>query len=341
MIPYVLWDYFRDIYTFTLMAEPWEAFVHRFSQHVRYATKEEAKGFSPYTFAADIYCPKHGEGPHRCDSAVGQMTLAVFDADAGPIADCRAELDRQGIAYLFYSTYNHAPPEKSAFRLVLPISEPIHPGNWPTFRDQALRRYRVPSTQASSSGRSHFHYIPSCPEGATPEVYVGTGHPVDVKAFALPDLSEAPKALRDWTPAEFTGPLEVAPLVEEIRATITRWLRGSDPNNREKAHRLKLVLEGAPLAGPKERNNTLLSVSGTLAWLLPLTTPPQMIVHILRPSFDAMVAEGSRVTEEELLSMVIRGQEKKAAHVAADAERQERLRQNQARANASLFDHFE
>lgn len=308
----------RDIDATERVSEDWAAFTRRFSTHLEFATKDAAPGFGPYVLRAPSPpCAKHRGGlraaPHRCDACVSYLTLAVFDADAGTAASveaCRAKLNADGQAALWYTTYSWAPGGQESWRLVLPLAESVTPERWPAVRLGLARKFAIPADLKTCGGASHFYFAPSCAPGAERRVVVQRGGPAAVGGYddvAAPVRATTLEYRRRFADADFEpppepdSPPELGPFIVRLEAR-RKSLRRKQP---AKADLLRRVLDGAALAEPGHRNAAMLSVTGVLAFALP-DAPVSVLLRILEPSIAAM-------------------QDERSAGLAADLDRAERM----------------
>jgi hypothetical protein len=286
----------------------WEALVEGFSDFTVKARKEDVPLFGPYVLKApDVPCRRHKSGErtkaHRCDRCVDRMTLAVFDADQGTMTQveaCRALLQAAGVAHLWYSTFNYDPtrPTVSA-RLLVPLARPESVDRWYSLREILIDRFQIPADPQTSSGLSHSYYLPSHRPGATPWFSVHSGVYLDPATvfgvISRPPIFRGGDVLTELQPDEddeLEGPVDLGPLREKVRVQIRRWSSGA-PRDKERAHYLQCFLDGAPLADHGERDVAMLRACGVLAWLYP-DEPLTVLMHLVRPTMNAMMAAGSR-----------------------------------------------
>lgn len=332
-ISYTLWPCLTDTHTYVPSTQTWDEVVERLTLHHVYPTKFEAPGFGPYVLHPPARtCFHHQKGPprdqpHRCDRCVSAITMAVFDADEGTpeeYENTRRLLREAGIANVWYSTYSHGMRPKgvvkTSYRLVMPVSEPVRADQWKVFRLAVRDKFQIKCSPASSSGVSHFYHLPSYPGWTVPEVFSTPGlplrvgehmkvRPVVTRKIVIPDFEP---------PEEPTTPVDLAPLIEKLKAKHTRLVR--NPASSQKAALLSAMLNGEPLAGPHERNTATLLVTGMLVYTLPSGTPLSIFRHFLTPSVDKMLAAGSSLTWSEVESMLLRSMRNRFDAEAREAE---------------------
>lgn len=312
-VRYTLWSSLYDLENYTPVEETWGAVVARFRRHIRTTVKDQVPGFGPYLLRAPrSSCYDHRDGlprdqPHRCDSCVEEMTMLVSDVDEGTQADvdaCEGLLAEAGVARIWYSSFSY--PAKPSYRLIVPLSEPVAPTMWRTFRQMFMGKFQIPANPKKCSGRSHFYFLPSCPPDVTPYFAAPEGRPFPVRTLISSPKPYDPResvSIPDFEPPpEPPGPVDLAPIVEELRNKQTRLLRNSA--TKEKGELLRRCLDGQALAPHGSRDNSALIVAGILAWALP-GTPVSVLKHLMRRSVDAMIADGSSLTWPKVERMLL------------------------------------
>ena len=317
IIQYTRYASLYDIDTHESVTESWADFVRGMSTHLRIPAKDRAPGFGPYALRPpDVACYKHKDGlartgPHRCDACVPAITLAVFDVDHGTadaVRGCEAALEAAGVARHWYSSYSHMLNRGPAYRLVMPVSEPIAPALWPEVRAGIMARYRIPADAKACSGKSHFYYVPSAPLAAqyptlTPEAWTRPGNPLAVRSFLRPGYVPPRKrpAVADdeyefpSEPATPHPPEYVQSLKDRLLAAAARKARNTNPGERKKAEELQRLVRGEPLAGHGDRDNATLRTTGVMAHVLHGESLGTLLA-LIEPSIEAMIADGSSVT---------------------------------------------
>lgn len=323
LIRYTLWESLFDIDRPTEVAETWQQLTQRFSQHRRLVRKNQATGFGPYRLGLPpTRCYAHKDGqprdyPHRCDDCVTELTLLVYDADAGnqlAVDACDAKLASDGIARLWYTSFSHgmrsATDDKVSYRLIIPIDQPVAPELWAKFRSSVLYRYGIPADPKQCSGKSHFYFVPSCPDWATPAIRVGDGRALPVTEhlrYAKPEVGEAKRALRIVD--DYVAPDDPPATDPDWGALRTRLQRHTDKlvrnsATKDKARWMTNLLAGKALDEHGRRNYALLAVAGILAYVLPgeaLST----YCKLLEPSMEAMIAAGTSNTWGDVERMLL------------------------------------
>ncbi len=341
-----------DIDSQTPSTATWPEIVADFERQRqdRQGRKEDAPGFGPYILKPTPEpCARHKDrilrpAPHRCDDCVAAVTLAVFDVDVGTedeVVACESKLAEEGLARIWYSTFSYRPEQdRPSLRLVLPLAAPVSPQEWPSVRRSIAARFAVPCDLRRCGGLSHFYYAPSCPAGIAPIFDAHDGRPLDPSTLPfVPDVSVRRAAipqLPDWMPPdEPTGPVDLGPLRKVLADRATSLKRKVNTPAQKKGELLTRLLAGEQLAEHGSRNDVTNQVAGMLAFALP-GQPLSVLMGLLRPSLEAMIAAGSRLTEAEVERMLLTGMRSKAEFDARDRQINETINREHARLLASI-----
>ncbi len=337
-VRYTLWDSLYNIDAPEAVTETWGAFCKRLSTHTLVSRKDQAAGFGPYVLGRpEADCYKHKDGiprstPHRCFTSVVEQTMLVFDVDVGTadqVVAADSKLEAAGLARHWYSTCSHK-TEKPALRLIIPVSRPFSRNIYNGLRRAVIEEFAIPCNPGQCSGASHFYYLPSCKAFAPTVTETSPGRPLDIdayKRFFSQESTSAPAAHPDidWSPPEGEV-MDLAPLKEAL--TQRRNAVVADYRAHRKAVFLANLLEGRPLAPHGERNTATLVITGMLAY----TIPGQSLATyraLLRPSLEAMVAAGSKLTWETVDRMLMTAMYSKA--------KEDRAAQKEVEAYQQLF----
>lgn len=333
MVSYTRWPSMYEIDAFESATETWEKFTDTFSVHRRVRRKDLSFGFGPYHLVEPRgVCIKHRDGkprhlPHRCDRCVREISMLVFDADETVPEESfhhtDSLLEQDGVARLWYSSYSYQ-PNKPTFRLVIPISRPVFVEHYHLLRLKALSRYEIPADARKCSGKSHYYHAPSCPPWASPVVSVGAGQPADVQKLGVhaptPFRKKAPIPVFEtfeWQPPEEpTEPVDLGPLLEVLRNRINKLKRSEGGHT--KAHYVERCLAGEPIAEKGSRNQAAFILAGIIAYAVPSETSIGTMLHIMRPSVEAMIRAGSKLTLEKVERMLLTASRNKAYSDAAE-----------------------
>lgn len=341
-----------DIDSLTQAVSTWPEIVAGFERQRqdRHARKEDAPGFGPYVLRPTPEpCARHKDRilrpvPHRCDDCVASVTLAVFDVDVGTddeVVACEAALGEEGLARVWYSTFSYRPEqERPSLRLVLPLASPVAPSEWPGARRSIAARFKIPCDLRRCGGLSHFYYAPSCRAGIEPIFDAHDGWPLNPSTLPFaPDVTprQAPiPQLPDWQPPEEpTGPVDLGPLRKVLADRATSLKRKVNTPAQRKGELLTKLLAGEPLAEHGSRNDVTNQVAGMLAFALP-GQPLSVLMGLIRPSLEAMIGAGSRLTESEVERMLLTGMRSKAEFDARDRQIKETVNREHARLLASI-----
>jgi hypothetical protein len=318
---FTLWHSLYGMTSYQAVDETWPELISRFSTHVVLTEKDAAPGFGPYTLRLPAKAchtalvASEALSVHRCDACVDRLTMAVYDVDTGTaddVARCEELLKSANVTRLWYSTHSHT-PHKPSYRLILPFATPVCPEAWPAIRLGILHRYAIPADPGKCSGRSHFYFMPSVRPGGEAWSYHADGDLLDPTSITFtqhaPRVEFATLAGFAWEPPPETGePLNVTELRDELKRKAASLSRKGET---VRAGWVRALLQGIPLAKKGERNSTTFKVAGMLAWALP-GKPLSTYLFLMRPSVDAMVAEGSSITLEAVERMLLTAMRSKA-----------------------------
>lgn len=306
---WTLWPSLTDTTNPTLRSATWNDFVAQHLKHKLYSAKHRAPGFGPYKL-------KYG-ATTRAEASVESISMAVFDADQGKdekaIYNCTQLLDNKFIAYALYSSWSY--PDKPAFRLVIPFLLPLDPYKWPSVRAALIEKFAIPAHPDQCKGASHFYYLPSTPDLSRPLVNRITSGPyLDPNQYA--DWSTSTSFSVRPKDFEFAPPAE--PAKPENLNVYRAWLTRRAKRDHDAAPLIEALLQGRALAESGERNDTTTRATGMLAWMFP-DAPLSTLVRLIKPSVEAMQAEGSKLTWKQVESMFLRAM-KRRAYKEAEAE---------------------
>jgi len=164
---------------------PWTALRERLTRHLRVRDKGQAPCFSPV---------RYRPGASRGSDGVEAVTLAVLDFDH----DCdaqrlRAFLERERLACVLYSTFNHT-PDAPHLRAVVPLSQRVPAGRW---RDIASGLHAffaqsgcIPDPACTDPAR--LFYLPSARPGAPVLAEACDGRHLDPEELEPREVVDAP-----------------------------------------------------------------------------------------------------------------------------------------------------
>lgn len=268
-------------------------------------------------------------GSHRAATAVDVVTAFVFDVDAGTPEDIgvmEARLREANQAAHVYSSHSNT-PANPALRLIIPPTRDIQPHEYKAIRLHLIERYAIPCKPEQSSDVSRFWFLPSHPPGRTPLFETYPGNPFDVDDLTIPKVATRRSFVTQTTPrGPFVpppepppqAPVDLAPLRKKLEERVERCVRSTD--RKELGAALKRLLEGAALAESGARNETTMRVCGAMVYALPRDTPLSVLLLIIRPSLNAMVADGSKLNEDKVTRMLLTAMEKRETNTVRVAD---------------------
>ena len=155
---------------------PWSELVDLLSRHQIRSDKDGAL-FSPTVYYS---------GGTRRNGNVTVLTLAVGDFDRGTVLPerVREHLAAKGLAFVIYSTHSTT-PGLPKFRAVVPLLKPVASERWPHVWEALVSELFLGAVDLGTRDASRMFYLPSCPPGSSPLVYVGEGSPFDTSTLKL------------------------------------------------------------------------------------------------------------------------------------------------------------
>lgn len=168
----------------------------------------------------------------RLGRNVRAVTALVVDVDHASPADLEASLlglRDSGLAWCAATSHQHT-EDSPRYRLVLALSRPATPEEYPRLRRAALRRLRLPG-DPKTGDLSRIYYLPTSREGCPPESASWSGAPLDVDA----ELAAAPPEPESDLPARDGGPGD--------------WLESTSPISAQDSARLTALLGRLPPRG--------------------------------------------------------------------------------------------
>lgn len=273
------------------MALPWPAFVARASAAVLRQEKD-GKGFCPNVFGPT---PKY-LSPERVDACAVETTMATFDYDhineeqAERIVDaCRVS----GYEFFLYTTHSNNPPNDCRFRLVFPINRPVLKRQHKLFRLALLAHIGIPLADKVTNNPSRFFYYHAASPANQHEAYTELveGNVVDVDLVLNSHSKSTRESQEPATPAAKALPDTSIPrdaIIAELNKVREQPL----------ATRIRLMLEGQPLASEGQRDSTIQSFCSQLVFRFPMFSDAALL-DIMRPSLLAMGDDGEWVDKAE------------------------------------------
>lgn len=242
----------------------------------------------PAKIRAPSWSPVVIEG-RRANANVRSVTACALDLDhLKPGAIDRVLESIKGYAAVIHTTHSHAPGDE-CFRLVLALSRPVTPAEWPLVRGGIVKAFDLPADEKTAD-LARIYALPTSRGGVEPFATVLEGEAVSVEealevAGVKPAAPPPPKP-----PAEPLSVDELRSVLSTVRRSKAQGPgRDGDQKTRalEQAQLLGCVLEGKPIAEPGARGSTLLRIMGLLAFHLPADTPWEAVLEVIRPALLA------------------------------------------------------
>lgn len=272
-------------------------------------------------------------GKPRGRGNVLEVTVAVFDLDHLAESDLDALLQRLmdlGLRTAVHTTHNHRPPNECSVRVACELSRPVLDREWPAFRSAVEREYQIPA-DAQTKDSTRIYFLPTSPEGRTPQVAWFGDRPIDVDAVL----------------AKHHQPTQLVPQVPEYSGEAQHidlhalWDLALRTKNEDARQLVRLAQKGEPIAEEGGRDDALTRLVGSLVYNLPLSVPREAIIGMVEPSVRVM--PGDQPAGDTWLSLarkkIDRARDRRAAELVAQAEENERIRAALAKTSAQLDGH--
>lgn len=264
---------------------------------VETAAKCDAPAWSPIVYRGDA---------RRAGEAVGVCAL-VYDLDSDELPPEQIEaletrLLAAGFLFAIHETWT-----PGRYRLALPLSRDLAPGEYALAWVAAARRLELPALDQSTGDLARLFYSPSCPPGQGPERYAARGgshlaNPSDFLGLHAPTyptfpdssnsqglanssnsqgLANSANVAKGENPAGNYSPKIFA--LDELR----RWLKASP--SKQSAKDVLDALDGSLVLRRGERDRKILGMTGVLAYLPSKVRPSdEEMLAILEPSLLRM-----------------------------------------------------
>ena len=300
-ISYTKWPQLTRVRNFETHTSTWDELCDLLSKHTPTDDKQSVPLIGPYTLWSG----------HRKDESVREVTMAVFDFDFfngrdpyAALVETQTLLSEAGIAQHWYSTYSHS-ENHHAWRLLMPLEQPIPPMQWPSTRKTLLDRFCIAADPSKCGAASHAYFFPSHPIGAEGQFITIPGGPVPPSMCSPPQLV-IPKPtvdLSDWSPPEGTpaDPETLAAYRKKLHNRLAKLRAKEDV----RAQWLSNTLACEPIADHGERNPATARVAAMIVFALPEDATVDSIYEIMRPSVERMIGRGSKLTESSVRRMIV------------------------------------
>lgn len=240
------------------------------------------------------WCARCG-GKTRLAAHVESLDVAIIDID-GISEQQRDEMcsNLEGIELHLHTTHTHLPPLHN-FRLVLPFSRTVTPKEWEQLWFAIIRRFKLPDSvkkhgvDKSTRDAARLSYLPRAFRGR-PFVNVRQdGVLLDPDELLRENLRHSREVL---AAPQARGPQAEPGSVDlkDLKGFLRRYDPGeNDPSfdaEQQKGAIIRRVLDEEPLAQRGFRGLTMLRAGTIVGWLLPINTPVEAALELLRPSIS-------------------------------------------------------
>jgi len=222
--------------------------------------------------------------PVRGDKPVTHVDALVLDLDSCTLTPDEISARLDGLSHILHSTHSHSAGVRTAYRVIVALSEPVPAHQWSRFWSKAVARFGLP-VDPTCKNPGHIYFFPRvCTPVKVPFIgYARDGKPLDVVSI----LSAAPVATLAAgleplpTPAPAALSMTEAIDVDEIRAAIKNLRK---PETRAMLMRL---VDHQPMATVGSRDDT---INRTMSALAGITPRPDLaaLTTLVYPSIHRM-----------------------------------------------------
>ncbi len=237
-------------------------------------------------------------GKTRLAANVETLDLAVFDIDHITDAQLGAMCDHlEGVELYLHTTHNHQPPNDQSFRLVLPFTRTITPVEWKQIWFAIVRRFELPQDPKSGVDKAtrdpaRLSFFPRAFRGR-PHVNVHQdGVMLDPDVLLRENLRHSRQVVAAPHVPNEAGSVDLGDLRSFLRHYDPAYDPAYEPEYQGKEI-ISRVYSGEALAQKGFRGLTVLRAGTVVGLKLPLNTPVEAALEVMRPSISKMpVFEG-------------------------------------------------
>lgn len=232
-------------------------------------------------------------GKKRANKNVESVTLAMFDIDGITWDQLDQICERvEGHEVILHSSHSYAPPNDCRVRLVFFLSRSLAANEYRPFWDEVNQRFRL-GADPIARPISQLFFLPSAPSGNPVLGVYEEGKVLDVDEI-LRDVRR--EALRDLGAPSIAPTTSTTPplSLEEVdmgglRDALRQYRPNeNDPDGEWKKTLVRRVLSEEALADEGERDIAVHKIAWVLAAILPLETPQEAVLELLRPALVSL-----------------------------------------------------
>lgn len=328
----------------------WAGLVSMLGQFHHCAPTKEAKLASP------AWSPAEFDPPKRLNENVKAIHFAVFDLDppkpkeypndpgalAAAIerwprefAEALARVDAAPFAAIVHTTHGHSPASPSA-RLVFKLNRSVLPAEWPTVRTAIGHMLALKHDDNGTKDNARLYFLPSTVNPAWQGASVTDAtEPIDVDVLLVNAKNvRVEEKARAALVAQPLPPTSDAVSMESLRARLRNVF------NEDSKALMKIILSGQKLAEHGERDTLLNRACSVVASTLPIETPIDAMIEIMRPSLNLMdppeAGSWIEVARDKLDRAKIRKYNKDTVRAASNSEESALLMREAFRASGAI-----
>lgn len=265
-------------------------------------------------------------GKTRKNQNVESIDFAVFDVDhineVQALSMCE-RLEQSGTEFYLHTTHTNDPPHDQNYRVIFPLTRSITREEWKQLWFAIVRKFDFPQEKIGKrkSGvddgtrdSSRLSFLPRAMRGRPFVNLRSPGQLLDPDELLAANVRYS-RGLRQQGVTPSTAPESGSISLDELRGFLRRY----DPKDFDRTYEedyqgkaiIRRVLDEEPLAQKGYRGMTAYRAGSIIGWLLPIGTPVEAALEIVRPAVSSMpVFEEDEPNEdgvEAWLSKVGRG----------------------------------
>ncbi len=233
------------------------------------------------------------------DNADG-IDVAIYDVDhidAQQLEAMELSLVSSGIEFYLHSTHNHLPPNDQSFRLIFPLARTVTPVEWKQIWFAIVRKFNLPTVKdhgvdPTTRDSIRLAFFPRAFRGK-PFVNVrNAGQLLDPRELLLENIQHSRQAMR--APAARVEPHEAGSIdLKDLKGYLRRYDPDDDDQyddtpERQKSALIQRIVDDEPLAEKGCRGLSTLRAGTIVGWLLPIFTPVEAALEMVRVSVSKM-----------------------------------------------------
>ena len=263
-----------------------------------------------YKMSAEAWSPADLIG-RRSNKNVRAITLAVFDLDDISHEEMLGIAQRiEGFEYLCVSSHSHRPPNAYRMRLIMPLTRPATPAEWPVVLRTAISGLQLPA-DPSCKDLARLYFLPTAPVGTQPIAERGHGIALDVDWLLRAATEVVPSHTAPQWPAEpidesldnlpGLASSDLAELRKRLAQVRNRKAHSSDVTDKQHYAMLSAIIKGQPFAVPgnyqgattlyRGRDNAINQAMSLIGFALPPQTSTGAAIELIKMSLYQMQVE--------------------------------------------------